>query len=126
MLLAKTLFVTLGMTIAAFAADPFIGTWKVNVEKSRTSSGKPATLPRRQLRPPQTDIGSNLSGLPEPCSCVLTAKSTLPQIKASRRVWGPTSPVQNGLTPTPLRLLSNGTERSLAAIIEKFPPMERC
>ena len=67
MLLAKTLFVTLGMTIAAFAADPFIGTWKVNVEKSKNLIRKTAATNHADSRGYiQTDIGSNRIALPEP------------------------------------------------------------
>jgi hypothetical protein len=42
MRLANVLWITVAVSVSAWAADPFVGTWKVNVEKSRTTSGKPA------------------------------------------------------------------------------------
>lgn len=43
---ARVLFIGLAVVWLAFAADPFVGTWKLNVAKSKSSSGRtiePAT-----------------------------------------------------------------------------------
>jgi hypothetical protein len=42
MLLVRSIILTFALSCAAWAADPLIGTWSVNVQKSETASGRPA------------------------------------------------------------------------------------
>jgi hypothetical protein len=35
------LFLSFGLAVSAWGADPFVGTWKVNTEKSKASTGQP-------------------------------------------------------------------------------------
>ena len=39
--MGKLLSAFLAVSLSAFSADPFVGTWKPNVEKSKLSSGSP-------------------------------------------------------------------------------------
>lgn len=39
-LFATSLFVSFGLAVSVLGADPFVGTWKVNSEKSKASTGQ--------------------------------------------------------------------------------------
>ena len=40
-LFSVRLLVSFGLAVSAWGADPLVGTWKVNPEKSKVSTGKP-------------------------------------------------------------------------------------
>lgn len=39
--IVKVTICCMGMAIIAWAADPFVGTWKLNIDKSKSGSGRP-------------------------------------------------------------------------------------
>jgi len=74
MRLASVLLTSSFLCAAAFAADPFVGTWKVNIEKSKTSSGRPPQTTTQKFEATSDGYQITSSLLPNPITLRLDGK----------------------------------------------------
>jgi hypothetical protein len=99
-----TAILAVAFTVSAQSADPWVGTWKLNLEKSKYS---PGPLPKSIIR----KVESSEGGLKETAD-VVNAQGQATHSETSAKFDGKEYPVKGGPTPNTTRMYKRIDDRT--------------